>query len=224
MKINRKIGAVTAAAAALLALSGCQTGFRSNVTRFQQLPAPTGQTFTIVADNPRLNGGLEFGEYAAHVSRKLSENGFKPIANRAEAQLIVHMDYEVDRGRERIQSTGFIDDPFWSGPYGYGWGGWRGGFYGRRFYPGFYDPFLFGPGFGGGVRSYTVYTSELRLRIDRANGGGRLFEGTARAQSLSNRLTYLVPNLIEAMFKDFPGYSGETIKVTIAPEPRGNRR
>ena len=50
--------------------------------------------------------------------------------------------------------------------------------------------------------------------------GARLFEGKAQALSTSNRLQYLVPNLVEAMFTDFPGNSGETVRITIAPEKK----
>ncbi len=210
---------VAASGLALLALSGCTTGFNSRVTRFQQLPPAMGESFAINTDNPRLAGGLEFGHYAGLVRDKLVQAGYRPADGAAAAQLKVTLDYDVDRGRERVQRTGWATDPFWSGPYGYGWGGWGGGWRGPRFYPGFYDPFMFGPGFGGGPELYTVYTSRLTMRIDRADGS-RLFEGTAEAQSLSNRLTYLVPNLIDAMFNGFPGRSGETVRVTIAPERR----
>ena len=56
------------------------------------------------------------------------------------------------------------------------------------------------------------------MKIDRAETGERLFEGKAQAVSTSNRLQHLVPNLIEAMFTDFPGNSGETLRITIKPE------
>jgi hypothetical protein len=47
-----------------------------------------------------------------------------------------------------------------------------------------------------------------------------VFEGTARARSRTDELSVLVPNLIEAMFTGFPGNSGETVKITVAPERR----
>ena len=59
---------------------------------------------------------------------------------------------------------------------------------------------------------------EIDMKIDRAATGERLFEGQAQAISTSNRLQYLVPNLVEAMFTDFPGNSGETLRISIAPE------
>ena len=45
-------------------------------------------------------------------------------------------------------------------------------------------------------------------------------EGKAEAASQSNRLPYLVPNLVEAMFTDFPGHNGETLRISVAPEKK----
>ena len=75
-----------------------------------------------------------------------------------------------------------------------------------------------GGGYGRDIDSYTVYTSGIEMKIDDARSGQRLFEGKAQAASTSNRLQYLVPNLVEAMFTDFPGNSGETVRISIAPE------
>jgi len=44
---------------ALAALAACASPFRADVSRFQsQLPAPAGQTFTVVAADPDLQGGI----------------------------------------------------------------------------------------------------------------------------------------------------------------------
>ena len=138
----------------------------------------------------------------------------------------MRFDYTVDKGRERVCSTGFRD-PFYSPWYGYTARGYRTrpGYYSPRYYGshwgyGFNDPWFGGPE----VRSYTVYTSGIDLKIDRAATGERLFEGEAQAISTSNRLQYLVPNLVEAMFTDFPGNSGETVRISIAPEKTTVRR
>lgn len=214
MQLFSKFRKIAAPAAALLLLAGCATPFKADVARFQQMPAPQGQTFAVVADDPALSGGLEFQQYADLVANELVQDGYVRASDPASANLIVRVDYDVDNGREKVRSTGFGYDPFWGPPWGYG-PYWRR----RAFMYGYYDPFLFGPGFGD-VDSYTVYTSTLTLRIDRAGDGKRVFEGTAKAQSLSNKLTYLVPNLVEAMFTNFPGNSGETVRVTIAPEKK----
>jgi len=204
----------------LAALAACATPFNANVTRFQtQLPAPQGVSFAVVADDPALAGGLEFSQYANYVEEEMRRLGYTQAASPEDATLLVRFDYGVDRGRERVRRTGF-HDPFYDPWYGYspfyrrGWG-----YHPRAFYRpgawafGYHDPF-----FGGGIDSYTVYTSGIELKIDRRADSERLFEGKAEALSTSNRLQYLVPNLVEAMFTDFPGESGRTVRISVAPE------
>ncbi len=211
----------------LLTLSACASNFNAKVNRFQaELPAPAGQTFAVVADDPALQGGIEFSQYARLVEAQMAKIGYVP-ADPATAQLLVRFDYGVDKGRDHVRSTGFHNDPFyspWFGyrPYGYGGFG-RPGYYGRPYYRGGYSAWGYGwydPWFDNDVESYTVYTSGIKLKIDRKADGKRLFEGKAEAASTSNRLPYLVPNLVEAMFTDFPGQSGETVRITVAPEKK----
>lgn len=221
------LAALTAAA---LALGACATPFRADVSRFQaELPAPRGQSFHIESKNPALTGGIEFGHYASLVAGELTRYGYRPAAPGERADLIVNLDYGIDQGREQIRSTGAgFNDP-WYGGFGWGRGYYRPvvvvGPNGRRFLYGYRDPFLWG-GFGSGfgyddVTSYTVYTSGLDLHINRASTGERLFEGHAEAKSRDNSLPQIVPNLIQAMFTGFPGNSGEEVRITLAPPPKG---
>ena len=217
----------------LAGLAACATPFNANVTRYQtQLPAPQGQTFAVVAEDPGLAGGLEFSQYSGLVVQQMQRLGYTQAASPEAANLLVRFDYGVDRGRERVRRTGF-SDPFYSPWYGYSPFGFRGGGYGHRpigygRHPGFYrgGPWAFGfhdPFFDGGYDSYTVYTSGIDLKIDRAADKARLFEGKAEALSTSNRLQYLVPNLVDAMFTDFPGDSGRTVRISVAPEKTAKR-
>ncbi|TPG39056.1 DUF4136 domain-containing protein [Sphingomonas koreensis] len=204
---------IFASAAAMLALSACATPFNARVSRFQELPAPAGQTFTVQSTDPHLQGGLEFSHYAQLVAARMVQQGYQQASDPGHADLVVDMRYRVDNGHERIVSD----------PIGPGWGGYGGpwGFYGRRHFGyGFNDPFLYGPGFGEDIHSFTVYTSELDLQIDRTADGKRVFEGTAQAHSTDDALPHLVPQLVEAMFTGFPGNSGETVKITVEPERR----
>lgn len=211
------------AALLMLGLTACASNFRADVSRFQtQLPAPQGQTFAVVADDPELAGGLEFSQYSRLVEQRFTALGYTP-ASPETATMLVRFDYGVDKGRERVRSTGFGSDPFW-GPWGgyrgfgygrWGYGPWRGGPWGY----GLYDPWFD----RGGIDSYTVYTSGISLKINRRADNARLFEGNAEAVSTSNRLPYLVPNLIEAMFTGFPGNSGETVRISVAPEKQAPR-
>ncbi len=209
----------------LLSLGACATPFKSEVTRFQQLPAPTGQSFTVTSSDPQLQGGLEFAQYARLVESQMMRLGYVPAASPQSADLTVSFAYDVNNGQTKYRRTGFYD-PFYAG-YGRGFYGHRGyygghGFYRRGLYRfGFHDPFFFGD---NGLDEITVYTSELDMQIDRNADGQRLFEGKAEAMSRSKRLPYLVPNLVEAIFTDFPGDSGETVRISIAPEETKVRR
>lgn len=188
-------------------LGGCASNdFKAEVNRFQRLPAPTGQSFVVTSNDPELRGGLEFAYYAKNVEENMIQQGYVIAEDPATADMVVTFDYNIDNGREKVRSTG-------TGYPHYGWGG----AYRSRYYYGFYDPFLYGPGYND-VYSFTVYTTELQMKIDRVADNVRLFEGSAQAQSRSKRLTYIVPNLVEAIFTDFPGNSGETVRISLAPE------
>ncbi|MDC0887307.1 DUF4136 domain-containing protein, partial [Altererythrobacter sp.] len=206
---SRRLLKAAAVPLMLATLGACATPFKADVSRFQsQLPAPQGQTFAVVADDPALAGGLEFSQYADLVEAQMERIGYSQAPPET-ANLLVRFDYGLGDGREVVRQTGFAD-PFYSPWYGYSP---RSRFYRSRFHRGrslrggsrwgygFYDPW-----FGGSdIRSFTVYPSDIELKIDNRATGERLFEGKAQAASASNRLPYLVPNLIEAMFTDFPG-------------------
>jgi hypothetical protein len=218
-----------AAPAALLMLSACATGLSTQVSRFQALPAPQGQSFVIQAADPNNQGGLEFSRYADLVRRNLIEEGYAEAASPSAATFVVSVDYGVDNGQTKVVSypgsggfgygsgfglgVGFGRRPFYS-RFGYG-GGFR-----SPFYYGWNDPFLGGY---GEVDSYTVYTSYLDVDIKRVADGQSLFEGTAKARSRTDNLQVLVPNLVEAMFTGFPGNSGEVVRITVPPPARARR-
>ena len=215
-----------AAPLALLSVAACATPFQAKVSRFQALPATQGQSFAIRADNPKLDGSLEFETYANLVANKLTQVGYTRAADPAAASLIVSLDYGVDRGREKVRSVpgygGFGYGGF--GYRGFGYGPWGYPYYGygrRAFTYGFYDPFLFDD--YNQVESYTVYSSQLDMKIAKRGSNERVFEGKAQAMSTDNDLTTLVPNLVEAMFTGFPGNSGETVKITVAPPSKRTR-
>ncbi len=198
-------------AALALGLAACATPFKADVSRFAvPLPAAQGQSFAVVAEDPRLAGGLEFATYANEVAAELQQLGYTRAASPESADMLVRFDYRVDNGRERVR-TDFVGTG--AGRWG-PWGGWAGGYGAWGF--GFNDPFFGGPE----VRSYTIYTSAIELKIDRRADGQRLFEGKAEAVSRSNRLTQLVPNLVDAMFTGFPGNSGETLRITIRDDEK----
>jgi hypothetical protein len=226
MSLSKKLLTVSAPAA-ILALSACATGFPAQVSRFQAMPAPQGQSFRIQAADPADRGGLEFSRYADIVRRHLAGLGYTEASSPDSATLIVSLDYGIDDGKQQV-----VD---WGPSGGFGGFGRYGGFrygprwsrfgYGRGlrspFYWGWDDPFFFG---ARDIDVYTVYTSFLDMDIKRAGDGQSVFEGTAKARSRTDDLRVLVPNLVEAMFTGFPGNSGEQVRITVAPERQPPRR
>jgi hypothetical protein len=214
MSIKSKMAAL-AAPLALLTLGGCATGFPAQVSRFNALPAPAGQSFYIEAADAENRGGLEFSRYAEIVAQHLVAEGYRPASSRGDATLIVSLDYGVDNGQQRIVSR---TTPGYYGGFGrpyfsrFGYYGWRR----SPFYWGWHDPFWGGTE----IDSYTVYQSFVDLDIRRASDGQAVFEGLAQARSRRNQLQVLVPNLVEALFTNFPGNNGETVRITVPDEPR----
>jgi hypothetical protein len=163
----------TLAAAALvgvaaLSLSACATGLNTEVTRYQAMPAPQGQTFTVIpGEGMAKMGGLEFQRYAGLVAQQLAARGFQPSTDPKAATMVVHLGYNVDHGHQVIDP-----DPF-GGPFG-------GPFFRPRF--GFYSPFYYGWGdpFMGDsfLDSHTEYGGEVDMHIRAVGSGQPLFDGT----------------------------------------------
>jgi len=235
MRIN-KLAAAALLGFSALGLTACATGFPAQVSRYQAMPAPLGQSFFIIPADPGQAGGLEFSRYAGQVAQGMQAQGYAQAPSLQAATMIVKLDYGVDEGRQQVErdpfARGYGYDPFYGG-----FGGPYGGFYGRPyysrfgywgprspFYYGWNDPFYGYGGFDGPysqVRVYTVYKSFLDLDIRRKVDNASLFEGHAQARSANDNLGVLVPNLIEAMFTGFPGNSGETVRITVPPPRRG---
>lgn len=232
MRINRLAAAALLGISAI-GLAGCATGFPAQVSRFQAMPAPQGQSFYIVPADQALAGSLEFSRYAGQVAQAMQAQGYAQAPSLQAATMVVKLDYGVDEGEQRVESDpfarGFGYDPFYGGYYRpYGFGHFYGrphysrfGYWGARspFYYGWDDPYWYSP-MGGPYRQarvYTEYKSFLDLDIRRQADNAQLFDGNAQARSTSDNLGTLVPNLIEAMFTGFPGRNGETIKITVPP-------
>ena len=223
MRIS-KIAAAAILGVAAIGLSACAGSLDTQVSRYQRMPPAQGQTFVVVpAAEMAAHSGLEFQRYAGIVSQQLAARGYTPAANPSSANMVVELRYDIDGGRahynldpftrSRLASSGGLYSPYggYYGPYYYP----RFGYSGSPYYYGWNDPFWY-----GGVDRYVEYHSQLDLHIRQAGTNTSLFDGRAQARSATNRFDVIVPRLVEAMFKDFPGRSGENIRITIPTRPR----
>lgn len=231
----RNLAASAALAVAALGLAACAESLNTQVSRYQAMPAPQGQSFIVVpVGGMATTGGLEFQRYAAIVAQQLQARGYRPAADAKSANMIVQLGYDLDQGEVQYRQDPFSASRYGYGGFGYGGFGYGGygyspfyyprfgrfGGFGSPFYYGWDDPFMYGGygGYGAGIDSWVEYHSEVDLHIRQAGTGQPLFDGRAQARSGTNRLDVLVPNLVEALFTGFPGNSGETVRISVAPE------
>ncbi|MEE8258972.1 MAG: DUF4136 domain-containing protein [Sphingomonadales bacterium] len=206
-----------------LLLGACASSVRTDVTRFHELTLPAGETFIVIAKSEEKKGSIELQSYARLVSDRLRAEGFTP-AGQATPDIVVKIDYSVSPPMTETRPN--YRAPYYGG-WGYGFG--HRGFYGYG-YPIYYYPYGYHHGFGSvfGYRhgyggafgsyyrsySYTVYDRVFEMVIER-NAGEKLFEGIANNIGRDKELVKIMPVLIEAMFREFPGQSGTTERYRI---------
>ncbi|MCF6215561.1 MAG: DUF4136 domain-containing protein [Emcibacter sp.] len=196
-------------------ISACSNTFRSDVSRFHELPKPHGETVSIVPADPAKATSLEFASYANIVGSYLSQQGYVPAGD-GKADLIVELDYSVDDGKVMVRSSGprfafgyrsYLYNPYWYSPH-WGYGFYHNSFFGG--YGGYYGSF------NRDVNSYVKYTRKLTMVIrPNADGQKNLFEGTVESKGRSKDLPKLMPHMVQALFTNFPGTSGSTDRVVI---------
>ncbi len=186
-----------------LAVAACAAPrFEADVTRFHvdDVQAFAGRQVTVKPARPDLDG-LEFAGYAALLGEALGRLGFVPAGEGA-PDWIAYLDYSVT--------------PLATGSEGGARVSVGGGHFGRHV------------GVSGGLslplgedEPDTVYSRRISLALVDAASGTRLWEGRAVSVGRVRDLEAVMPLLIEALLRDFPGESGKTVAVELpVEEPR----
>lgn len=191
-----------------LLLAGCQTsdqgrGVRqgASVTRFhQEQPIARGEIAIAPFDSAQADS-LEFAQLAASVERELVRLGWRVTRDRENSEQTALI--RVEQGsRAAMGSRSGV-----SIGIGGGTGGYRSGV---------------GVGVGatipvGSRSSNEIVVTELSVRIQRRSDGGVFWEGRAELEARANSplagRAAAVDRLAEALFRDFPGASGQTLVV-----------
>lgn len=188
--------AATAGLAAL-ALAGCATGPRTQVTRSHLgQPIARGQ-ITVEPLVPTQKGTLEFDTYANIVGAQLTKAGFDAVPHLATSEQVAVVSVEFGSSIAPPRSGFSI--------------GLGGGGFGRH------------SGVGGGVEipvaghDREIAGTRLMVQIKRRSDGTTIWEGrgetSAPAASPDAQPAAAVQRLAAALFQDFPGVSGRTITV-----------
>jgi hypothetical protein len=169
---------------------------------FHEGPLPNGETIRVVPLDPEKAPSLEFRSYAEIVNEELRKIGYTPVTEEdGRAQLLAEVDYSVEPGQPAVD----VNNPNRFVRYHFSAGR-------------FYDPFYFGIYDTLGPDLYTTPTflRNLELNIVRNDETmERIFEGRVQSSGYDNQLPEIMPYLVTAMFKNFPGESGVTKVVTI---------
>jgi hypothetical protein len=193
-----------AAFSALACVAGCATddmATGASVTRFHLgQPIARGQ-IAVESVDPRDSNSLEFAQIASSVGRELTRLGWTIVPNNASEQ--VAMISLTQQRREAARRSGLS----------IGIGGGTGS-YGRHG----------GVGIGGGVEfpvggrgTNVLVGSQLNVRIQRRSDATVAWEGRAQTEARAGTPLALragaADHLAAALFRDFPGESGRTIRV-----------
>lgn len=184
----------------MFALAGCATdSLPTRVTRFHLgQPIAPGQ-LAVEPRDPTLAKDLEFQSYARIVQGEMARKGFAAVPDLVKSEQVAVV--EVTR---HWQPVGAPRAPLTIGLGGGSFGG--------------------GVGVGGSV-SFPVgkpkqrmdVITELRVQLKRRSEGTVIWEGRAQTAahdgSPAAAPEAAVSRLAEAMFRDFPGQSGQTITV-----------
>ena len=183
-----------------LALAGCTTTKPvTEVTRFH-LGQPIPSDAIAVVPGAGMDGkSLEFRTYAGTVEVALGGAGFRPAADDGRTAYfgVLSVTQETRPGVPK------------SSPFRIGIGGSTGGY---------------GGGVGAGVtvpvgasRTGDVKLNTVGLQIKRRSDNTMVWEGKASSERPADdpgaALTIAVPELTRALLADFPGISGQTVKV-----------
>lgn len=190
-----------------LLVAGCASVIRSEVTAFNQWPPDAaGRSFAFVHRDGEAQN-LERQTYEDLVRAQLLKQGLRDPAPGDAAQLSVRVDYGLSGRDVRVVETVLVD-PWYGTP-------WYG--------PGFYNPYWGMPGyyshFYGPMwpsmpvareqqRQFTIFHRELRVKISDAAADKPWYDVTVRSDGEQGNLALLMPYLVEAAFRDFPGVNG----------------
>lgn len=180
--------------ALMLALAGCNRGGTyADVARFHtNQPVNRGTLFIQPAD-PALADNLEFRTHAESVAVEMRRLGFQTVPNAAQAQYVATLDITQTDGTTVTRPGMTVGVPI--------------------------GVAVIATPVGRGPRNATERTTTVGVQMKRQADGAQIWEGraskTATAGSQQATLTWAVPALSGALFKDFPGTPGVTQQVRL---------
>ena len=205
-------------ALSLILLSGCAGFVKSQVSVFHQLgETPVPKTYVFVPLEGQENS-LEYKTYIQLVRQQLSKFQYSEAASNETPDVVIALSYGIDSGKERLASIPIFGKTGVSSSTTYGTLNTYGN-YGTYSGTTTYTP-TYGV-VGSSTVSRTEYNRGLWLYIVDAKSVGTknlnvLYEASVKSSGSSAQLPRVMPAMIEALFKKFPGKNGDTRTETTA--------
>ncbi len=204
--------------------NGCAR-VRSQITVFHQLPTSlTGKSVAILGAGDKQDT-LEFSAYRHIIEAQFHTNGLLISADSKVADYQAVLSYGVDNGKQINSSDSIpVFGQTGGGTTAYASGTINSNSGGAASYSGTsYTPPTYGiTGFNNYTTTSTVYGRFLALDMyDRSASEEKgkpvqVYQASVRSEGSCSALAVVFGPMAEALFKDFPGTSGQTRKVTIA--------
>jgi hypothetical protein len=184
----------------------------SDITRHHILPrTPSGESFVVVSSDEEQEESLAFEAYAGLISQRLSGLGLTLFRGEsATPDLVVTLKWSVEGPSPDVKSRST------GAGVGFGYG------FGYRKGP-------FGYGYGSPYESRTstkqMYVRHVDLIIYdgmtyNTENPTRVFEGSAVSTGTNGQSDPVMPFIVQAIFDQFPGASGQTrtVRVEVPPD------
>jgi hypothetical protein len=223
---------ILAAAMMLGVLAGCATSkyVVADVTRFHTLSAGlSGRTFAIVAVSPDQEQSIAFHNFADVINGRLTAMGMNQYQGNAgpqAADYVINLHYGVTGPTPDVRTRGGYGRGWYGPQFGFGYSHWgrHSGFGINYGFP--YDPF-----WDDDIYIDTRQLFVRRVELDIYRGSSytsdrkeRVFEGRAISSGLNGQIEPVMPYMLDAIFRDFPGPSGTTNTVRVEVPPDVERR
>lgn len=182
---------------------------RSYVTPYHVLSNEVG-SYEYKFANTKNKPKLEFERIKSLVATRLTEFGWNESFNE-DAQYVISIDYGMGGSHVRSGSTPIIGQTSGGSTYH---SGTVSGSYGTSSYSG---TSYTAPTYGVvGSSSYSVKVNERFLLLNIQNEAGEsVYECRVKSEGSSSEINLVIDEMIDSVFKNFPGVSGKTYKVTV---------
>jgi len=201
----------------LLILSGCMSFVRTTTTNFHAPGHEARGSIFVVAADANVNSSLEFQSYKTKIEVKLITTGYTIAQSVEEANFIAMVSYGIDNGKTSIVSTPIFGQTGGGTTYS------SGTVYGAGSSASYSGSSYTMPSYGvvgSSTSSVTQYTRAVAIDIVEAQGLkdgiiNKKYEIRAKSTGSCSVIAEVFDEILEAMFKEFPGNNGGSKTIDI---------